>query len=40
MTDDERYEQIKQQIGWHMTGADVAFSMLLVAFVWLLVALS
>lgn len=25
MTEDEKYEQLKQSIGWHMTGHDVAF---------------
>lgn len=40
MTDDEKYEEIKRQIGWHMTGHDVAFFAVAVAAVWLLVALT
>lgn len=40
MTDDERYEQLKKEIGWHMTGWDVASVVVLIAVVWLLVALS
>ncbi len=40
MSDDERYEQIKREIGWHITGHDVAFFAVLAAIVGLLVALS
>lgn len=40
MTDDEKYEQLKQDIGWHMTGHDVVFFAVLAAALWLLVALS
>jgi nitrogen fixation protein FixH len=40
MADDEEYERLKQEIGWHMTGYDVAFFGVLIAVLWLLVALS
>jgi len=40
MTEDERYEQLKRDLGWHMTGWDVAFFSVLIAGVWLIVALS
>jgi hypothetical protein len=40
VTEDEKYEQLKRDIGWHMTGHDVAFFAVLVAAIWLLVALS
>jgi hypothetical protein len=38
MTEDERYEQLKQDIGWHMTGWDAAFFLFIGAIVWVLVA--
>jgi len=40
MTDAEKYEQLKRDIGWHMTGHDVAFFAVLAVVLWVLVALS
>lgn len=37
---DEEYERIKKEIGWHMTGWDVAFFAAVVVVAWVLVALS
>jgi hypothetical protein len=36
MTDDEKYEQLKREIGWHCTGWDVlsALLVMLVLIVW------
>lgn len=40
MTEDEKYEALKREIGWHMTGHDVVFFCALAALCWIVVALS
>lgn len=39
MSEDEEYERLKRDIGWHMTGCDVAFVFVLSAVIWLVVDL-
>jgi hypothetical protein len=39
MTDDERLEQIKRDIGWHATGGDCLAVIILILALWALVTL-
>jgi len=38
--EDEAYERLKQEIGWHCTWSDVAFICCMIALVWFTIAVA